>query len=79
MKRWVPVLFWVVVAMAAVVTLGGIIYAFLAAIGPLKTSIFGHPYPAWGLGLFVAFWGSYTLVRLFRLPWKQGSINSHPV
>ncbi len=72
MRMRQQLLFWTVVTVAAIVTISGIIYTFMAIYGPLRTSILGRPFPAWLLGLFTAFWGGRMLYRLYRLPRRHG-------
>lgn len=58
---------WMVVSLAAAVSVSGLIYTFLAVYGPLHVNLFGRPFPAWILGFMVTVWGGYTLYRLLYL------------
>lgn len=69
-------LFWAVVMMAAAVTISGITYTCLSALGTLQINIFGRPVPAWLIGAVTVYWGGRMLYKLFRLPWKQGVVRA---
>jgi|GEM_PF-2278341 hypothetical protein len=67
MTKTQRMIFWIVAALTAAVSISGIGYAFLAVSTPLRVTIFGNPFPAWMLGTFVAAWGAYTGYRLYRI------------
>lgn len=72
------IVFWIVASLAAVVSISGMVYAWLAVCVPLHVNMFGHPYPAWMLGSFVAAWGGYTGYRLYRVYIRTAGLNVIP-